>query len=78
MLFRLSFWYFLRGGPDASQDGEATPPRWARKGFDRRDQGIRLRAPRRDCARTAIDDLAHPGRGPFVALPEAIRSMASG
>ena len=39
LLFRLSLWYFLGRDPDASQGGEATTPRWARKDFDRRDQG---------------------------------------
>jgi len=71
LLFRLSFWYFLGLDPDASQDDEPARPRWARKGFDRRDQGVRPHALRRDRAHTAIDDLAHSERGPFAALLEA-------
>lgn len=71
LLFRLAFWYFLGRDPDADQDGEAATPRWARKGFDRRDEGVRPHALRRGRSRANIDDLAHPERGPFAALLEA-------
>jgi len=69
LLFRLSMWYFLGRDPDASGGSGAPRPRWARKGYDRLDrEGVRPHALQRGRIRPAIDEMAHPDRGPFSAL----------
>lgn len=72
LLFRLSMWYFLGNDPDGGSSSGSASPRRARKGYDWRfREAVRPHALRRAHIRPAIDDMAHPDRGPFSALLDA-------